>query len=456
MGKRPAEERIRDFREVDQGLTEEESVAEAQRCLQCKKPLCVSGCPVNIDIPAFVLAVAEERFADAARIIRGENMLPAICGRVCPQEQQCEGECVMGVKETPVSIGELERFVADWERAKGVTRPVVAAPTGKRVAVVGSGPAGLTAASELARAGHRVTLFESLHEAGGVLTYGIPEFRLPKAVVRAEIDEVLGLGVELRTNHLVGRSVPVEELLAYDAVFIATGAGLPFFMGIPGEHLNGVYSANEFLTRVNLMHAERFPEYDTPVKRGHRVAVVGGGNVAMDAARVARRMGADVTVIYRRDEEDMPARRPEVVNAKEEGIRFLTCVNPVRVLGSDRVTGIECIRMEPCGCGEDGRGLYECRQGSEFTVEADVFIEAIGTSPNPLLVRCLPDFSCGRKGNAVVDEDGRTSIPHVFAGGDIATGAATVIWAMGGAKRAAKKMDEMLCGKGRTMPNNSL
>ncbi|WP_292490593.1 NADPH-dependent glutamate synthase [Methanoculleus sp. 10] len=447
MSDRPADARVRDFEEVDCGLTPAEAIAEAERCLQCKKPLCVRGCPVCIDIPAFVREVADGNFPEAARALKEQNMLPAICGRVCPQETQCEGVCILGNKETPIRIGALERFVADWERQNGAELPETARPTGKRVAVVGSGPAGLTAAAELARSGHAVMVFESLHEAGGVLTYGIPAFRLPKNVVKAEIDQVLALGVRLKKNHLVGRSVSVDELLGYDAVFLATGAGLPAFMGIPGENKNGVYSANEFLTRVNLMHADAFPEFDTPVLHGARVAVVGGGNVAMDAARVARRMGAKVSLIYRRGEEEMPARRAEVVHAKEEGIEFLTCTNPTRILGEGCVTGIECVKMSLCGMDASGRPSPEPIPGSEFTLDVDMVIQAIGTNPNPLLVSLIPGLGRGRKGNVVVDENGRTSIPHVYAGGDIATGAATVIEAMGSAKRAAAAIDAMLKGE---------
>ena len=444
MSDRPADVRVHDFREVDTGLTPAEAIAEAERCLQCKKPLCVRGCPVCIDIPAFVREVADGNFPGAARALKEQNMLPAICGRVCPQETQCEGVCILGNKETPIRIGALERFVADWERRNGAELPGTARPTGKRVAVVGSGPAGLTAAAELARAGHAVTVFESLHEGGGVLTYGIPAFRLPKDVVRAELDQVLALGVRLKKNHVVGRSVSVDELLGYDAVFIATGAGLPAFMCIPGENLNGVYSANEFLTRVNLMHADAFPEFDTPVLHGARVAVVGGGNVAMDSARVARRLGAKVSLIYRRGEEEMPARKAEVEHAREEGIEFLTCTNPTRILGEQCVSGIECVKMSLCGMDASGRPSPKPIEGSEFTLDVDMVIQAIGTSPNPLLVSLIPGLERGRRGNVVVDENGRTSIPHVYAGGDIATGAATVIEAMGSAKRAAAAIDAML------------
>ena len=444
MADRPADLRIKDFKEVDCGLSPDEAIIEAERCLQCKKPLCIKGCPVSIDIPAFIQRVAEGDFSGAARTLKEYNMLPAICGRVCPQEAQCEGACVLGIKETPIRIGALERFVADYERMGGAELPEVAGPTGKRVAIVGSGPAGLTAAVELARAGHAVTIFESLHEAGGVLTYGIPAFRLPKDVVRAEIDQVLALGVRLKKNHLVGRSVSVDELLGYDAVFLATGAGLPVFMGIPGENYSGVYSANEFLTRVNLMHANAFPEFDTPVLHGARVAVIGGGNVAMDAARVARRMGAKVSLIYRRREEDMPARRVEVLHAKEEGIEFFTCTNPTRIFGEGCVSGIECTEMSLCDIDASGRPSPEPVLGSEFTLDVDMVIQAIGTGPNPLLVSLIPGLERGRRGNVVVDERGRTSIPHVYAGGDIATGAATVIEAMGSAKRAAVAINAML------------
>jgi glutamate synthase (NADPH/NADH) small chain len=447
MNKRPASERIHDFLEVDTGLSPEEARAEAERCLQCKKPACVEGCPVCIDIPGFVRAVAEGDFRGAAAIIKEENMLPAICGRVCPQETQCEGVCILGIKDRPVCIGSLERFVADWERAHGLALPSVALPTGKRVAVVGSGPAGITAASELARAGHAVTIFESLHEAGGVLGYGIPAFRLPKDVVAAEVEQVLAFGVELKLNHLVGRSVTPEELLGYDAVFLGTGAGLPYFMGLEGENLNGVYSANEFLTRVNLMHADRFPEYDTPVLHGKSVAVVGGGNVAMDAARVARRLGARAFLIYRRRIEDLPARRAEVINAEEEGVEIISCANPVRILGGPSVTGISCVRMEMCEIDASGRPSPLPVEGSEFTREVDIVIEAIGQGPNPLLIRLIPGLDVESRGNVRVDENGQTSLPHVYAGGDVATGAATVIWAMGAAKVAARAICDFLRGE---------
>ncbi|MBP1927847.1 glutamate synthase (NADPH/NADH) small chain [Methanolinea mesophila] len=447
MGDRPASVRIHDFLEVDTGLTPDEAVIEAERCIQCKKPGCVKGCPVGIDIPAFIAAVAQKDFVGAAAIIKEENLLPAICGRVCPQEVQCEGVCILGVKEQPVRIGALERFVADWEREHAPKIPAVAEPTGYRVAVVGSGPAGLAASFELAKRGHQVTMFESLHAPGGVLMYGIPAFRLPKDVVQAEVDQLREMGVDIRCNHLAGASVSMEELDHFDAVLVATGAGLPFFMGIPGEQLSGVYSANEFLTRVNLMHANRFPVYDTPIKRGRRVVVVGGGNVAMDSARVARRMGAKVTLVYRRRAEDLPARKAEVERAAEEGVKFLLCTNPVRILGDQSVSGVECVRMEMCDLDQSGRPEAVPVEGSAFTIEADLLVQAIGQGPNPLLIRRLSGVAYGRKGNLVVDENGKTTRERYYAAGDVATGAATVILAMGGAKQAALAIDAMLRGE---------
>jgi glutamate synthase (NADPH/NADH) small chain len=442
---REAAVRRNDFYEVDLGLSKEEVVAEAQRCIQCKKPKCINGCPVGIDIPAFIKAIAEENFRLALDIIRKDNMLPAVCGRVCPQETQCQGVCVLGKKAKPIAIGQLERFVADIERKEGVECPKTAPKTGKNIAVVGSGPAGLSAAAELARLGHSVTIFESLHEAGGVLMYGIPAFRLPKDIVQYEIDQVKRLGVEIKTDHIAGRSVSVEELLAYDAVFLGTGAGLPYFMGLPGENLPGVYSANEFLTRVNLMGANHFPEKDTPVKCGKKVVVVGGGNVAMDAARVAKRMGADVTLMYRRGETDMPARLDEVRHAKEEGIVFMTQTNPVAFIGTTTaVNGVEAIKMKLGLVCEDGRCSFSPLEESNFVIEADVVIEAIGQGPNPLLLRMLPDLARNKNGSVTVNCLGETSVPKVYAGGDVATGAATVILAMGTAKEAAKAIDKKL------------
>ncbi len=445
-GKRDAAERIHDFLEVDTGLSENNAVLEASRCMECVRPKCIEGCPVNINIPGFIAEVVKKNYAEAAKILKADNMLPAICGRVCPQETQCQGRCVLGKKERPVRIGALERFVADWEREQGIVTPEVGKPTGKRVAVVGSGPAGLTAAAELTRYGHSVTLFESLHAPGGVLTYGIPSFRLPKDIVREEIDQVLKLGVDLKLNHIVGRSVPVDELLAYDAVFLGMGAGLPSFMNIEGEGLNGVYSANEFLTRVNLMHADKFPDYDTPVIKGKKVVVVGGGNVAMDASRVARRMGAEVKLVYRRRMEDLPARQDEIKNAVEEGVEFICCANPTKILGEVAVSGIECVKMDMGKPDESGRPVPVPMSGPDatFTLDANVVIEAIGQSPNPLLLSLMPDLERGRHGTVFVNAAGMTSILHVFAGGDIATGAATVIEAMGTAKKAAAAMDEYL------------
>ncbi len=444
MHDRAVTDRLRDFGEVDGGLTPDEAIREAERCLQCKKPLCVKGCPVGIDIPSFVREIATGNFRRAAVIIKEQNMLPAICGRVCPQEVQCEGACLLGKKEVPVAIGSLERFTADWERAHGAVLPQKKPSTGRRVAVVGAGPAGLTAAGELARLGYHVTLYESLHAAGGVLMYGIPAFRLPKTIVQAEIETVIALGVDLKLNHLVGRSVPVNELLNFDAVFIGTGAGLPYFMGLPGENLPGVYSANEFLTRVNLMHADQFPAFDTPVKRGSRVVVVGGGNVAMDAARVARRLGGEVTLVYRRRKEDLPARQAEIARAEEEGVAVVMCTNPVRILGDQSVTGVECVRQEMGAEDATKRPEPTPIPGSEFILEADVCVEAIGQGPNPLLIHELPALARGKRGNIIVDENGRSSIRHVYAGGDVATGAATVILAMGAAKTAAHAIDRML------------
>jgi glutamate synthase (NADPH) small chain len=444
MEDRPAGQRVHDFYEVSPGFSPDEAMLEAERCLQCKKPKCVNGCPVCIDIPAFIAEIALGNFRNAAVIIKADNMLPAVCGRVCPQETQCEGECILAGKEKPISIGSLERFIADWERAHGTSVPEKQLPTGHHVAVVGAGPAGLTAAAELSRLGHKVTLFESLHEAGGVLMYGIPEFRLPKEIVRAEVEQVLAMGVEIRLNHLAGRSITVPELMKFDAIFLATGAGLPNFMGIPGEQLNGVYSANEFLTRVNFMHADQFPSFDTPVKRGSRVVVAGGGNVAMDAARVARRLGAKVTLVYRRREEDLPARIDEVIHAKEEGVEIIACANPIHITGDTCVTGVECIQMEMCALDETGRPSTRPVDGSAFVIDADMFIEAIGQGPNPLLISEIKGLEREKKGNVKVNQEGKTSVPRFFAAGDVATGAATVILAMGTAKVAARAIDQML------------
>lgn len=446
MSKQPPSERIRNWGEVALGYTEEQAVAEAQRCLDCKKPPCVEGCPVEVDITAFIKYIAVRDFDASARILKGANSLPAICGRVCPQETQCEAVCVLGKKGDPIAIGGLERFIADYEMKRGVTIPDVPEPTGRSVAVAGSGPAGLTAAAELAKMGHAVTIFESLHTAGGVLVYGIPEFRLPKSIVQAEVDFIRKLGVGIHLNSVIGRIDTVDELLEdYDAVFLGTGAGLPMFLGIDGENLNGVYSANEFLTRVNLMKAYLFPRYDTPIKKGGRVIVVGGGNVAMDAARCALRLGADeVTVVYRRGEDEMPARVEEIRNAKEEGIIFKLLTNPIRIIGDEQnwVTGMECIEMELCEPDESGRCRPVPLSGTEHILPADIVIIAIGTSPNPLVPMTTTGLDTTGYGTIVADENGATSKPGVFAGGDVVTGAATVISAMGAGKVAARAIDE--------------
>ena len=443
--------RIRNFEEVPFGYTPEEAVSEAERCLQCKQAPCIQGCPVNINIPKFIREIREGDFRAAIRTIKETNNLPAICGRVCPQETQCQAVCTLGKKYEPVAIGRLERFVADWEYEHGVELPEVGKPTGFRVAVVGSGPAGLTCAADLRRFGHGVTIFEALHEPGGVLMYGIPEFRLPKRIVRAEIENLLKMGVELKLNVVVGRTVTIDELFAsgYHAVFVGSGAGLPKFLGIPGENLIGIYSANEFLTRVNLMRAYLFPEYDTPIKVGKRVAVVGGGNVAMDAARTALRLGAErVIVLYRRTEAEMPARREEVHHAKEEGVEFEFLVNPVRFLDTGgKVSGVECIRMELGEPDESGRRRPIPIPNSNFVIPVDTVIVAIGNDPHPLVPRTTPGLATTKHGTIVADEEGRTSREGVFAGGDIVTGAATVISAMGAGKRAALAIHRYLLGR---------
>lgn len=440
------------FDEVALGYTEEMALLEAERCLQCKKPRCVSGCPVEIDIPAFIERIKERDYLGAIRKIKEKNSLPAVCGRVCPQEDQCEKACVLGIKQEPVAIGRLERFVADYEATQGeVETPPKAPSTGKRVAVVGAGPAGLTVAGDLIKEGHEVTIFEALHKAGGVLMYGIPEFRLPKAIVGREVEYVGCLGVEIRTNWIVGKTVTVDELLGqgYDAVFLGNGAGLPMFLRIPGENLNGVYSANEYLTRSNLMKAYRFPEYDTPIKRGRRVAVIGGGNVAMDSARTALRLGADhVYIVYRRSREEMPARVEEVDNAEEEGIDFRFLTNPVRILddGERWVRGMECLRTELGEPGPDGRRRFIPIEGSEFTLDVDVVVVAIGAGANPLVASTTEGLETNRRGYIAANEEtGETSKPAVFAGGDIVTGSATVILAMGAGRRAARAIQSTLC-----------
>jgi len=455
MPRQDPELRGRNFNEVALGYSAEQAKAEASRCLQCPRRNCVEGCPVDIDIPDFIKAIRNGDMPEAVRILKSKNSLPGICGRVCPQETQCESMCSLAKRGAPIAIGRLERYVADWERAnkQSLDSPVAKpAPTGKRVAVVGSGPAGLTIAADLAKLGHGVTLFEALHTAGGVLMYGIPEFRLPKDIVQAEVDYVTSLGVELQLDSVVGKLVTIDELLSngYDAVFLGTGAGLPMFMDIPGENLNGIYSANEFLTRVNLMKAYRFPEYDTPVKVGKKVAVIGGGKVAMDSARCALRLGAEeVYIIYRRSEVEMPARREEVENAKEEGIQFKLLTNPKQFLGNEKnwVVGIECYQMELGEPDASGRCRPVVKEGSEFIIDVDVVIVALGTTPNPLIAKTTKGLETTRRGTVVADEaTGKTVKDRVWAGGDIVTGAATVISAMGAGKCAAADIDKYLRG----------
>ena len=438
--------RIRNFDEVPLGFTEQEAVEEAERCLQCKNAPCIEGCPVLIDIPRFIDHIANRRFAEAIAAIKEANSLPAVCGRVCPQETQCQEVCTLGKRFEPVGIGRLERFCADWEAEHEACCPPVQDDTGYRVAVIGAGPAGLTAAGELRKMGHAVTVFELLHVAGGVLMYGIPEFRLPKDIVQREIDALCQMGVKIEVNKVVGQITTVDELLDgdFDAVFVGTGAGLPRFLRVPGESLNAVYSANEFLTRTNLMRAFRFPEYDTPIRVGRRVVTVGGGNVAMDSARTALRLGAEESIIvYRRSEEELPARAEEVEHAKEEGIQFHLLTNPVRFLGEDGyLKAVECIRMELGEPDESGRRRPIPIDGSEFTMDIDTAVIAIGNGPHPLVPRTTKGLKLDRRGNIAADlETGETSKEGVFAGGDIVTGAATVIEAMGAGKRAAAAID---------------
>ena len=446
MPEQEAAVRATNFKEVALGYTAEMAAEEAARCLQCKNSPCVQGCPVNVPIRDFIGCIQRGDLQGAYDTIRTQNGLPAICGRVCPQENQCESKCVRGMKGQPVGIGRLERFVADWAMEHGDTAAKVPAPNGKRAAVVGSGPAGLTCAADLAKKGWKVTVYEALHTPGGVLMYGIPEFRLPKALVQREIDSIKALGVEIVTNAVVGRCMTVDELLAegYDAVFVGSGAGLPNFQHIPGESLCGVYSANEFLTRVNLMKAYDFPNHDTPVKVGARVAVIGGGNVAMDAARVARRLGAEVSIVYRRSEKEMPARLEEVHHAKEEGVIFRMLTNPKAILGDENgfVCAMECVEMELGEPDERGRRRPVPKAGSEFELPVDTVIVAIGNSPNPLIKKTTPDLPVNERGGITTDEYGKTGKLHVYAGGDAVTGAATVILAMGAGKKAAAAMDE--------------
>ena len=449
MPEQDAAKRSKDFNEVNLGFPEKLAMLEARRCLQCKEPKCVIGCPVMVNIPRFIHHVATGDFAAAAQSLLGDNALPAITGRVCPQETQCEIECIRGLKGAPVAIGYLERFVADWACQTAFHAAATPAqPTGRKVAVVGSGPAGLTAAGELVKLGHEVTVYEALHKPGGVLVYGIPEFRLPKRIVQEEVERLLRAGVKLECNAIIGRTYTLQELRArFDAIFIANGAGLPMFLNVPGENLKGVYSANEYLTRVNLMEAYNFPGADTPVLTGKRVVVVGGGNVAMDAVRTARRMGAGTAkIVYRRTKTEMPARVEEVHHAEQEGILFEFLAAPVEVLGNDKrwVSGLKCIRMqlgEPDG---SGRRSPVPVAGSEFVVESDMVVVAVGSRANPLLTATCPELRLNRNGNIAVNADGMTSLPGVFAGGDIVRGAATVILAMGDGKRTAQTIDRYL------------
>ena len=447
------------FEEVALGYTREQAIDEAQRCLHCKNMPCVSGCPVKIHIPEFIAKVAEGDFEAAYQIIAQDSALPAVCGRVCPQETQCESKCVRGIKAESVGIGRLERFVADWHNANATEKPVKPASNGHKVAVIGSGPAGLTCAGDLARKGYEVTVYEALHLAGGVLVYGIPEFRLPKSIVQKEVDGLKELGVKIETNTVVGRSITIDELMeqfGFEAVFIGSGAGLPMFMHIPGENLKGVYSANEFLTRINLMKAYKDCA-DTPIMplKGKKVAVVGGGNVAMDAARCSRRLGAEVYIVYRRSEAELPARAEEVEHAKEEGIIFKTLTNPTAILGYNNpedkrdprngsVSGLTCVEMELGEPDASGRRRPIVKEGSEFQLEMDCVIMALGTSPNPLIKSTTKGLEINKRGGIIVNEEGLTSREAVYAGGDAVTGAATVILAMGAGKTAAGAIDEYL------------
>jgi glutamate synthase (NADPH/NADH) small chain len=452
MRERDSKQRAKTFEEVNLGYSDEEALAEAMRCLQCANPTCIDGCPVNIDIKSFIGGIIDGDARGGVEVLKARNALPAACGRVCPQEEQCEAACVLAKKGEPVAIGRLERYLGDLDLSCELEhrcKPEVGAPTGKRVAVVGSGPAGLACAGELARSGHAVTVFESLHAAGGVLIYGIPEFRLPKAIVAAEVKALVEMGVEIITDVVIGATYTVDELMGeqgFDAVFVGSGAGLPLFLGIPGENLNGVYSANEFLTRVNLMKAYDFPHHDTPVWRGRKVAVVGGGNVAMDSARTALRLGADeVFLVYRRTAQEMPARREEAHHAQQEGVEFKMLCSPAEIVGRDGwVTGMRVTRMELGEPDSSGRRAPVCVLDSDFVIECDTVIIALGTRANPLLTNAAPDVELNSRGYIVAGPGGATSKPGVFAGGDIVTGSATVILAMGAGKTAAQAIDRWL------------
>ncbi len=443
--------RVTNFEEVPLGYPEETAMLEAKRCIQCKKPGCIAGCPVEVRIPEFIQAIADGNFMDAAHILKETNSLPAVCGRVCPQEEQCEQVCILGKKGDPVAIGRLERFAADYERNSGqVSIPEPAAPNGKKIAVVGAGPSGLTIAGDLVKLGYGVTVFEGLHKAGGVLVYGIPEFRLPKAIVQAEVDYLEKLGVKIETNAVIGRIATIDDLFAegHDAVYIAVGAGAPVFMNIPGENLSGIYSANEYLTRSNLMKAYLFPDYDTPIVRGKNVAVIGGGNVAMDSVRTALRLGAqNAYIIYRRTDVEMPARKEEVHHAREEGVQFRLLTNPVAYIGDEKgwVTGMKCIRMELGEPDASGRRSPVPIKDSEFVIDVDTVVVAVGTMANPIVPATTPGLETNRRGYIVTKgESGETTRQGVYAGGDIVTGSATVILAMGAGKQAARAIHEYL------------
>ncbi|MBQ9956907.1 MAG: NADPH-dependent glutamate synthase [Ruminococcus sp.] len=443
--------RNKNFLEVALGYTEEQAVDEAERCLNCKNKSCVTGCPVQIDIPAFIAQVAKGDFEEAYKIITKSSSLPAVCGRVCPQESQCESKCVRGIKGEPVAIGRLERFVADWHNANVTETPEKPVSNGHKVAVIGSGPSGLACAGDLAKKGYEVTVFEALHVAGGVLSYGIPEFRLPKSIVQKEIEGLKALGVKIQTNTIIGKTLSIDELMSeygFESVFIGSGAGLPRFMNIKGENLNGVYSANEFLTRINLMKAYK-SDSATPVFAGNTVVVVGGGNVAMDAARCAKRLGADVYIVYRRTEKELPARVEEVEHAKEEGINFRLLTNPIEITSTENgwVKGVVCQKMELSAPDESGRARPVAVEGSEFEIQADCVIMSIGTSPNPLIKATTEGLDTQKWGGIIADENGLTSREGVYAGGDAVTGAATVILAMGAGKKSASAIDEYISNK---------
>jgi glutamate synthase (NADPH/NADH) small chain len=452
MPKQKPKERVKNFNEVALGYDEAQAIEEANRCLQCVKPQCVTGCPVEVPIPEFIKCIRENRYGEGIAIIKTKNALPAVCGRVCPQEEQCQVTCVVGRIGEPVSIGRLERYLADWEREHGFQIPEKAKPTGKKVAIIGAGPAGLTAAADLVKLGHEVTLFEALHLPGGVLIYGIPEFRLPKAIVRNEVEYIEKLGVDLRLGNQVGRIHTIPELMksGYEAVFIGSGAGLPMFLGVPGENLGGIYSANEFLIRVNLMKAYNFPDYDTPLRLGKHVVVIGGGNVAMDCARSSMRLGAEVCLLYRRSREELPARHEEIENAEEEGLVCKFLAAPLRFNGDEKgwVKSMECQAMELGPPDASGRRRPIPIKGSEFTMDTDTVIIAIGQTPNPIIQRTTEGLEANpKRGTIIVDENGKTSLEGVYAGGDVATGAATVISAMGMGKKAAEAIHEYLLNK---------